>query len=42
MDYFVKKVIWIGSSYKDLIKFPPRVCNSMGYAYLPGTVRKKT
>ena len=28
----MKKVIWIGSSYKDLAEFPPRVCNAMGYA----------
>lgn len=38
---FVKKVIWIGSSYKDLIAFPPRVCNAMGYALYRAQLNKK-
>jgi phage-related protein len=28
----MKKLVWIGSSYKDLIEFPPPVCQSVGYA----------
>jgi len=28
----VKKVIWIGSSYKDLKDFPPQVRQAMGHA----------
>lgn len=28
----MKKLIWVGSSYKDLTDFPPLVCQEMGYA----------
>lgn len=28
----MKQVIWVGSSHKDLIEFPPLVSRAMGYA----------
>jgi phage-related protein len=37
----VKRVIWVGSSYKDLTAFPPRVCHAMGYALYHAQLGKK-
>lgn len=28
----VKKLVWVGSSYKDLVDFPPPVRQAVGYA----------
>jgi hypothetical protein len=27
-----KQLIWMGSSYKDLVSFPPEVVHAIGYA----------
>ena len=37
----MKRVIWVGSSYKDLIEFPPHVCHAIGYALLRAQEGKK-
>lgn len=32
LKLFMKKVIWIGSSYDDFMEFPSEVRNASGYA----------
>ena len=37
----MKRVLWVGSSHKDLTEFPPLVCRAMGFALYQAQQGKK-
>jgi phage-related protein len=37
----MKRLIWVGSSHEDLKKFPPAVCNAIGYVLFFAQTGKK-